>query len=90
MPINGQDYSSWGSADEDDSSAAPSNPNAPVQYSGKFVSARPSTAAEFIALLRVGCVPTAASASKANGTWTVQIGDRIVTIGADGIVGVAQ
>src|SRR5256885_8971240 len=34
------------------------------QYSGKFVSARPSTAAEFIALLRVGCVPTAASRSE--------------------------
>jgi hypothetical protein len=89
MPINGQDYSSWGMADDGVVSAAPSNPNAPAQYFGKFVSAQPSTVVEFVALLRVGCVPTAASASKADGAWTVQIGDRTVTIDANGIVGVA-
>jgi hypothetical protein len=59
-----------------------------VQYLGKFVSAQPSTAVEFIALLRVGCLPTAASASKTDGAWIVQIGNRTVTIGANGIVGV--
>ena len=34
------------------------------EYHGKFVTAQPSTTAEVIALLRVGCAPTAASASK--------------------------
>ena len=89
-PVNGQDYSSWGNADDGDVRAAPSNPNAPVQYSGKFVSAQPSTTAEFIALLRVGCVPTAASARKGNGAWSVQVGERTVAIDANGIVSVAQ
>ena len=90
MPINGQDYSSWGLADDGVVSAAPSNPSAPAQYSGKFVSAQPSTDVEFIALLRVGCLLTTAGASKTNGAWTVQIGDRTVTIDANGIVSVGR
>ena len=61
------------------------DPNAQVQYHGKFASAQPSTAAEFITLLRVGCAPITASASNTNGVWSVLVGDRTVTIGASGI-----
>ena len=90
-PINAPDYDSWGRSNEPVNyvSAAPSDPNAATQYHGKFVSAQPSTTAEIIALLRVGCIATAASATKTDGTWTVQIGDRTVTIDANGTVGVA-
>ncbi len=88
MPINAQGYSSWGTADDGITSAAPLNPSAPVQYHGKFASAKSSTAAEFIALLRVGCQPTSASATKTNGVWTVLVGNRIITIDASGLVGV--
>jgi len=85
MPINAQGYGSWGTADDGATSAAPLDPSAPVQYHGKFASAQPSAAVEFIALLRVGCAPTAASASKTNGVWTVSVGSRTVTISGSGI-----
>src|SRR5216683_1194917 len=85
MPINAQDYGSWGTADDGVTSAAPLAPNAPAQYHGKFASAQPSAAVEFIALLRVGCAPTAASASNTNGVWTVSVGNRTVTISGGGI-----
>ena len=91
MPIFAPDYSSWGRSNDptNDVSAAPSDPNAPAQYHGKFASAQPSTAAEIITLLRVGCAATTASAAKTDGIWTVQIGDRTVTIDANGRVNVA-
>ena len=91
MPISAPDYSSWGRSDDPTNgvSAAPSNPNAPAQYHGKFVSAQPSTSAEIIALLRVGCAPTTASATKTDGAWMVQIGNRTVTIDANGVVSVS-
>lgn len=85
MPISAQDYRSWGTADDGVTSAAPLDPNAQVQYHGKFASAQPSTAAESITLLRVGCAPITASASNTNGVWSVLVGDRTVTIGASGI-----
>jgi len=85
MPINAQGYSSWGTADDGLTSAAPLEPNAPLQYHGKFASEQPSMAVEFIALLRVGCAPTAASASNTNGVWSVLVGDRTVTISPSGI-----
>lgn len=92
VPISAPDYSSWGRSNDptNDVSAAPSDPNAPAQYHGKFVSAQPSTAAEIVALLRVGCAPTPASAVKTDGRWSVQIGDRTVTINLDGSVRVRR
>jgi hypothetical protein len=58
------------------------------QWHGVFAAAQPSAAAEFIALLRVGCAPAAASASKLNGVWTVTLDATTVTIGADAGVAV--
>ncbi len=58
------------------------------QWHGAFTSASPSAAAQFIALLRVGCTASAASASKANGVWTVLAGSRTVTIGDSGAISV--
>src|SRR5882672_9624118 len=83
-PINAPDYSSWGRSNEAASevSAAPSDPGAAAQYHGKFASAQPSKAAEIIALLRVGCAATTASAAKTDGIWTVRIGARTVVIDA--------
>ena len=85
MPINAQSYGSWGTADDGVTSAAPLDPSAPAQYHGKFASAQPSAAVEFIALLRVGCAPTTASASETNGVWTVSVGNRTVTISGGGL-----
>ncbi|MGH7945868.1 MAG: heparinase II/III domain-containing protein, partial [Opitutaceae bacterium] len=83
-PISVPDYSSWGRSNDamNDVSAAPSDPGAAAQYHGKFASTERSTAAEFIALLRVngecsGVAPEAAR--KRNGAWTVQVGDSTVT-----------
>lgn len=91
VPISAPDYGSWGRSNDptNDVSAAPSDTNAPAQYHGKFVSAQPSTTAEIVALLRVGCGATTASATKTDGIWTVQIGDKTVTIDANGTVSVA-
>jgi len=87
-PISAADFSSWGGSN--DVSAAPSDPNAAAQYHGKAVVIQPSTAAEIIILVRVGCAPIAASASKTNGVWTVPVGDKTVTIAADGNITVAS
>jgi hypothetical protein len=54
------------------------------QWHGAFVSTSPSASTEFVALLRVGCTPTAASASKVNGVWTVSVGANTVTISDGG------
>jgi hypothetical protein len=62
--------------------------NQPRQWHGRFSSVAASGSAEFIALLNVGCTATAASASQANGVWTVSIGARQVTIDAGGNVSV--
>jgi hypothetical protein len=62
----------------------------PRQWHGKFHSLDLLGAAEFIALLNVDCAPTAASASKANGWWTVPVGDKIITIAPDGGITVAS
>lgn len=58
------------------------------QWHGVFAAAQPSAAAEFIALLRVGCTPAAASASKLNGVWTVTLGATTVTIDANAEISV--
>ncbi|MBI4205204.1 MAG: heparinase II/III family protein [Betaproteobacteria bacterium] len=50
------------------------------QWHGKFYNTALSTTAEFIALMRVGCTTTTASASKSNGVWTVQAGGKTVQI----------
>ena len=58
----------------------------PRQWHGRFESTATLAAAEFVALLNVGCAPVAASASKSNGVWTVLAGEKTVTIAADGRV----
>jgi hypothetical protein len=85
-PISAPDFGSWGRSNDPthDVSAAPSDPNAAAQYHGKFASTQPSTSAEIIALLRVGCAQTMASASKSDGVWTVAVGDKTITIAANG------
>jgi hypothetical protein len=55
------------------------------QWHGAFVSTSPLGSTEFIALLRVGCTATTASADKANGVWTVPVGGKVVTISDNGI-----
>jgi heparinase II/III-like protein/uncharacterized protein DUF4962/Big-like domain-containing protein len=60
------------------------------QWHGNFHSLESQGAAEFIALLNVGCTPGAASASKANGVWTVPLDDSTITIAADGSITVSD
>jgi hypothetical protein len=60
----------------------------PRQWHGRFESVAPLAAAEFVVLLNVGCAPVAASASKSNGVWTVPVGEKTVTIAADGRISV--
>jgi hypothetical protein len=85
-PISAPDFGSWGRSNDptNDVSAAPSDPNAAAQYHGKFVSAQPSTSVEIIALLRVGCEETTASATMTNGTWTIPVGNKTIIIAASG------
>src|SRR5207302_652366 len=64
--------------------AAPGG-NLPPQWHGDFYSADLLGAAEFIALLNVGCTPTTASASNTGGVWSVLVGTKIVTISDAGI-----
>ena len=59
--------------------------NLPSQWHGNFYSVDLLGAAEFIALLNVGCTATTASAGKTSGVWTVLVGDKIVTISDTGI-----
>ena len=56
----------------------------PRQWHGNFHSVALLGSAEFIALLNVGCAPNTASATKANGSWTVRAGDKVITIAPDG------
>jgi hypothetical protein len=88
-PISAPDFSSWGRSNDptNDVSAAPPGPNAAAQYHGKFASTRPSTAAEFLALMRVNvsCDKAAPTATKnRDGDWTVRVGGRTIRIEADG------
>jgi hypothetical protein len=88
-PISAPDYSSWGRSHDpmNDVSAAPSDPNARAQYHGKFASTQTSTAAEFIALMRVNveCNDTPPTATKTKGVWTVRLDNRTtITIAAGG------
>jgi hypothetical protein len=53
------------------------------QWHGRFATA-PLPAAEFLALLDVGCRAGANAAKDGSGGWTVQAGGRTVRIGADG------
>src|SRR5207302_88973 len=57
----------------------------PPQWHGDFYSADLLGAAEFIALLNVGCTPITASASNTGGVWSARVGARIVTISDTGI-----
>lgn len=58
------------------------------QWHGTFASAQPLAAAEFIALLRVGCAPVAAQALKQDGVWTVTLEATTVTIDGDATIAV--
>ena len=62
----------------------------PRQWHGNFYSVERLGGAEFIALLNVGCTPTAASASKADGVWIVPVGDKVISIAADGGISVGS
>ena len=53
------------------------------QWHGRFASVQALPAAEFIALLRVGCAPAAASAVKQDGVWTVTLDATTITIDVD-------
>src|SRR5438105_824553 len=55
------------------------------QWHGNFYSVNLLGAAEFIALLNVGCTATTASASNTGGVWTVPVGNKIVTVSGAGI-----
>jgi hypothetical protein len=55
------------------------------QWHGTFSSIDLLGSTEFIALLNVGCTATAASASKTDGVWTVQVDAKTVTIGESAI-----
>ena len=87
VPINGSDFTSWGTADDGVTSAAPLDPTAPVQNHGKLASTTPSTSAEFLVLLRVNATCDAANppsdpapvANKINGVWSVSVGGKTVT-----------
>ena len=59
------------------------------QWHGTFSSVETSAAAEFVALLNVGCGAVTASATKTDGVWTVQVNSRTVTIDATGGISVA-
>jgi hypothetical protein len=89
-PISAPDYSSWGTTNG--VSAAPSDPTADAQFHGKFASTGTATAAEFIALMRVNvpCNDTAPTATKTKGVWTVPIGDKTITIAANGKITVSR
>src|SRR5712692_1569345 len=63
--------------------AAPSG-NLPRQWHGKFYSVDLLGAAEFVTLLNVGCMPTTASASQTGGVWIVPVGDKVISIAANG------
>jgi hypothetical protein len=58
----------------------------PQQSHGKFASTQASTAAEFIALMRVNvpCDDTLPAPNRTNGIWTVPVDNRTVTIAANG------
>jgi hypothetical protein len=56
------------------------------QWHGKFQSVDLLGAAQFIALLNVGCTAVTASASQTGGVWTVPVGDITVIIAADGSI----
>jgi hypothetical protein len=58
--------------------------NAPRQWHGSFYSVERLGAAEFIALLNVGCTPATASAAKADDVWIVPVSDKVISIAADG------
>ena len=78
VPVSEPDFSSWGATGG--ASDAP-NAAAPVEYHGKFVSARASTSAELIVLLRVNapCNDKPPPAKRANGVWSVTVDGRTVT-----------
>jgi hypothetical protein len=56
------------------------------QWHGKFQSVDLLGAAQFIALLNVGCTAVTASASQTGGVWTVPVGDITIIIAADGSI----
>ena len=68
--------------------AAPSS-GAP-QWHGRFHSTQMLGATEFVALLRVGCGNVPATASKANGVWTVNVAGKTVSLGESGASVAAQ
>src|SRR5262249_48391541 len=66
--------------------AAPQN-GAP-QWHGKFYSTQLLGSTEFVALMRVGCQASAASAAKKDGVWTVNAGAKTITINDAGTISV--
>ena len=58
------------------------------QWHGAFATTQPLAAAEFVALLRVGCAPVAALAAKQDGVWNVTLDATTVTIDGDAAIAV--
>ena len=56
------------------------------QWHGTFASTQALPAAEFVALLRVGCTPVAAQALKQDGVWTVTLDAVTVTIDGEAAI----
>jgi len=71
-----------------DAKELPIHDKKPAQWHGRF-STEPLAAAEFVALLNVGCTDTQAAATRDDsGAWAVQVGGKIVKIAADGDISV--
>ncbi len=66
-------------------STAPSNGGA-NQWHGMFYTTSRIPATEFVALLNVGCTAVTASATKTNNIWTIPVGDKTISIAANGAV----
>jgi heparinase II/III-like protein/uncharacterized protein DUF4962/Big-like domain-containing protein len=56
----------------------------PRQWHGRFRSVDLLGATEFVTLLNVGCTAATASVAKPEGVWIVRVGDKVISIAANG------
>jgi hypothetical protein len=55
------------------------------QWHGRFATAQPLRQAEFVSLLRIGCKPTAAEATRQAGGWKIAVGQKQIRISASDV-----